>query len=131
MRTKFNNAEEALIHHEKTSKLKLIIVNYPKNYCGVVDHINNDLYFLTIVALRKKFFFSKVDRIRVSARLHPEFTEEIKLHPALEIKKGDLVSWTCLDKSITLPGIEGFGWIEYKHKLEFDHNLFQMVVRED
>lgn len=45
MITKFNNAEEALIHHEKTSKLKLIIVNYPKNYCGVVDHINDDLYF--------------------------------------------------------------------------------------
>ena len=131
MRTKFNNAEEALIHHEKTSNLKPVIVNYPKMYYGVVDTINDDLYFLTIVALRKKLFSSKVARIGVSAHLHPEFIEEIKHHPALEIKKGDLVSWSCLDKSITLPGIEGFGWIQYKHKLEFDHDLFHMLIQED
>ena len=131
MITKFKNAEEALIYHENNSNLKPIIVNYPKMYYGVVDTINDDLYFLTIVALRKKLLSSKVARIGVSAHLHPEFIEEIKLHPALEIKKGDLVSWHCIDKSITLPGIEGFGWIEYKHKLEFDHDQFQMVIQEN
>jgi hypothetical protein len=120
VKTKFKCVEEALTFYEENSKHKEIIADYPINYYGVVNSINDKQYFLTIIALRKKFLFSKVERIGVVAGLHPDLDTKIK--------KGDLVSWHCLDNHSLLPGLEGYGWIEYKHKLEFDHDDFQFTI---